>query len=674
MDNIPDNTASDSTQENHRKAEELTTKQKKQIIYDIKEDDGNHGLPDAIPQGFRLTVGEVQAIVNDPKYEEKDEPGEGIFIDRKYTSDLAKPKFDEFFKWGIKADDIWVPGSGVESFKRAGDLDPHNAGTLLGFADAEIADAEEMTDLIPANYELTPLEMLGFLDDRHWPIHKEEAQQARKVITGAIENKIVGENDLLQSSQMEKDENDMTVDMTVHTTAEKRKLLRVIPGLRSKTALPLKLGENLPENKPMSIKAVYECTDPNMWDSESDKTLATKARATLNWLLPEHDRRSDTLIRRGERQIDLQDQHREFHQRVTPVIKDLIKTIKKTKTSYLHDGRTVAAQTAVSRINHEIEKYNKDQGYPIKHGYIDFIGLAQKWLALVIDDQDESIRMARKSLKTFCTQNQYPREWYLDQPRQKQIPPSPTSTTAPTTAPTTPTPARPKTWQTWQKQQTRHDPSNDTGLTVKMFGEKAIAVTPGRETRIFEFTPGYTPLGEKIQYRQWVGNTLWFIVQGQHGWRRATCKSVGDKLARQAAEQENVDFVKNKAEGIVYLKDRLQALGESLVGTIAYRVWFVACSPTNKDKVRMPQIVLGFESGDKDHQDSWQRVAILRGSLVDVIGSDMTDYLISLHTSPNGSVPLREPKSFGSQICLYCHRQGPGKPHKLEYSTIHNGT
>ncbi len=70
------------------KAGQLTPIQIKDIIYKIADYDGQ-GLPDVLPQGFALTIGEVKAILKDPANRQNDDTENNARLKREYKCDAA---------------------------------------------------------------------------------------------------------------------------------------------------------------------------------------------------------------------------------------------------------------------------------------------------------------------------------------------------------------------------------------------------------------------------------------------------------------------------------------------------------------------------------------------------------------------------------------------------------
>ncbi|KAL6230761.1 hypothetical protein BDW75DRAFT_244547 [Aspergillus navahoensis] len=599
-----------------RKAGQLTPAQKKDIIYKIVDHDGQ-GLPDILPKGFVLTIGEVKAILEDPANRRNDEV-------ENFKCETALSRFRQYKKMGLKDEDLWEPGLGAEvtEWKGVASLDSKGKEMLLQIADVEIEHVTDIEDVIPPNFKMKPSEILDILYPANWPDDEEKAEQACTKIKAAIEKNIIKENQSLESSRDEdEDEDDNGIKLTKEVC---RKIFRDVARVTDLTAMSEAIEANLPPNKNIVFKELVEMTDPDRWSHKYDKNLAQEAKKKIYMLVPPAERQSGFIFQhRGKRHkpSTLLDYHKKSHQGMTPLIGAIVNAIKVDGRNYINNENAKAAAATIEDANRKIKEYNDANNLALDTGVVNYIQFAQMWLAFEDakkNNEIEAVLSIEKSMKSFCEANALPK-WY---PHDDPKPPKP----------------KPSNYNA----ETRN--GVEAGSFVELWGSKAIAYVPSQNTEPWEYRPGYTPRGEKIEYRQRMGSGVYFVVRGPQGWRLTPSGSVGGKLARLSADAANVQWVLNAQEASRYLHGRLCQPER----TYKYDVWFVAIGQLDLErKIRVPNMIVGFVSVIDGNPETEERVAFPRTALDQFLGKDTAEALVSRHITPHGALPLRQALAIG---------------------------
>ncbi|KAL4929409.1 uncharacterized protein BDV17DRAFT_298202 [Aspergillus undulatus] len=587
-----------------RKAGQLTPAQKKDIIYKIVDHDGQ-GLPDILPKGFALTIGEVKAILNDPVNRKNDDVENKTGLNRKFKCETALSRFRQYKRMGLKDENLWEPGLGAEitEWKGAASLDSKGKEMLLQIADVEIEHATDIQDVIPPNFKLKPSEILDILYPASWPDDAEKAEQALTKMKAAIKKNVIEENQPLESSRDEdedEDEDEMKLAKQVC-----KNIFRAIARVNDLTAMSDAIETNLAPNTNLAFKKLVEMADPDRWSHKYDKDLAQEAKKKIHMLVPPAERQSGFIFQHREKRHKpptLLDYHKRSHQGMTPLIEALVNAVKADGRDFINNHNAKAAAATIEDANTKIKEYNAANNLASDTGVVNYLQFCQMWLALKDakkNNEVEAVLSIEKNLKSFCETNALPK-WYPHDDDPKPNPPKPSN----------------------------HDTETRDGVRagsyVELWGSKAIAYVPSQNTEPWEYRPGYTPHGEKIEYRQRMGAGIYFVVHGPQGWRLTPSGSVGGKLARQSAEAANIQWALNAQEASRYLYARLCQPGR----TYKYDVWFVAIGQLNLErKIRVPNMIVGFVSVIDGNPETEERVAIPRTALDQFLGKDTAEAL-----------------------------------------------
>jgi hypothetical protein len=303
-------------------------------------------------------------------------------------------------------------------------------------------------------------------------------------------------------------------------------------------------------------------------------------------------------------------------------IQAIVDAIKSDGSAYIANKNALAAAGAIDIYNYELQKYNQANNLDPNTGVVRYIDLAQMWLAYEDAKKNNEVETAHtieKNMALFCKNNGLPK-WH---PHEKE----------PETKPKLPEPGL-------SESQTA-----GFGSSVELWGSKAIAYVPSQKTEPWEYRPGYTPNGEKIEYRQRMGSSINFVVCGPQGWRLASSGSVGGKLARLSADNANIPWVHSAQEASSYLQGRLCQTSHRY----KYDVWFVAIAQLDLEKkIRVPNMVVGFVSFIDGDPLTEERVAFPRIALENFLGKSAAEALISRHIT-SVAVPLRQALAIGYQ-------------------------
>ncbi len=345
----------------------------------------------------------------------------------------------------------------------------------------------------------------------------------------------------------------------------------------------------------------------------------------INKLVSPGQRQSDFIYQHREKRDEpptLREFHKKSHRGMTRPIKAIVSAIEVDGRDALENENAKAAAVAIQAENRKIKQYNDENSLPQDTGVVDYIKFSEMWLALVLAkkaDEVETVLGIERSLKLFCNQNNLPK-WYPhdDKPKPKQPRPMPSG----------------------------FDNQTQYGSSVELWGSKAIAYVPSRNTEPWEYRPGYTPQGEKIEYRQRIGAGVHFVVHGPRGWRLTPSGSVGGKLARLSADVANVQWALSGQEASRYLCERLCQPDR----TYKYDVWFVAIEQLDLErKIRVPNMIVGFISTINGDPDTEEKVAFPRTALDQFLGKDTAEALVSRHITPHRQLPLRQDLEIGYQ-------------------------
>ncbi|KAL4933517.1 uncharacterized protein BDV17DRAFT_298963 [Aspergillus undulatus] len=601
------------------KAGQLTPAQIKDIIYKIV-DHNDQGLPDILPQGFALTIGEVKAILKDPANRQDDDFERKAGIKRNFKCETALSRFEQYESMDLKDEDLWKPGLGADTteWKEAASLNSEEKEMLLQIADVDITDASDITDVIPPNFKLTPSEILDILHPPSWPDDEAKAQQACTKLNAAVDNNIIELGQLLESSRAEE-------DGTSIPRAGKlalKEIFKCITSVTDQAALSEAIETNVPPGEDLAFSFLAKMADPNEWSQEYEKKLAQEAKIKIDTLVPPDQRQVDFLFQHREKRQKpptLLEYHRRCHQGMTPLVKAIIDAIYVDGRNFPTNENVKAAAANILKLNNKIKKFNGKHNLVEDTGVFTYLKFAEMWLGLVEAEKSnevEAVLRMQKNLELFCKQNSLP-NWYSydDKPKPKQPRPTPSDFD-----------------------------NQTTGSSVELWGSKAIAYVPSRNTEPWEYRPGYTPQGEKIEYRQRMGAGVYFVVHGPQGWRLTPSGSVGGKLARRSAEAADVEWVLSGQEASRYLDDRLCQPN----CTYKYDVWFVAIQQLDLEKkIRVPNMIVGFKSTINDNPDTEQKVAFPRTALDQFLGKDTVEALVSRHITPHRQLPLRQALAIG---------------------------
>ncbi|KAL3428778.1 hypothetical protein BDV09DRAFT_203917 [Aspergillus tetrazonus] len=382
---------------------------------------------------------------------------------------------------------------------------------------------------------------------------------------------------------------------------------------------------NLPPGRTLPFQELYEMTHPTKWSHDYDKKLALDTRTNINrHVQPAY--RQDNYIFEHQKKPNppptLHDYHRQVHYGMKHSIQAIIDAIKSDGRAYTENKNALAAAAAIDVYNKELEKYNQANNLDPNTGVVRYLDLAQMWLAYEDAKKNNEVETAQKienNMALFCKNNGLPK-WhpYEKEPKDKPKPPEPGLSESKTAG---------------------------FGSSVELWGSKAIAYVPSQKTEPWEYRPGYTPNGEKIEYRQRMGSSINFVVCGPQGWRLTPSGSVGGKLARLSAENANIPWVHNAQEASSYLQGRLCQNSHRY----KYDVWFVAIAQLDLDKrIRVPNMVVGFVSFIDGDPLTEERVAFPRIALENFLGRSAAEALISRHIT-SLAVPLRQALAIGYQ-------------------------
>ncbi|KAL4768003.1 hypothetical protein BDW60DRAFT_220054 [Aspergillus nidulans var. acristatus] len=617
-----------------RNAGQLTPKQKRDIIKKIVEHDGQ-GLPDIVPQGFKLTIGEVKAICDDPESRNLLDNEGNWDMDWPPYCDLASSRFTQYRLWSLKDNDLWEPGLGAEvtQWKRAKDLNSKEKEMLLKIAYIEIEHETDLQGVLPPNFRLKPSEILDILYQSNWPGDEEAAKLAGTKIEAAIRGSIIKENQLLESSRDEDDDGDY---MELSKEAF-RTIFRAVSRADGLTAMSEAIETNLPPGRTLPFQELLEMTNPIKWTHDYDKKLALETRTNINRHVQPAYRQDNYIFQHRAKPNTpptLHDYHKQVHYGMKSLIQVIVDAIKSDGRAYTENTNAVTAAAAIEAYNREIQKYNKANNLATDTGVVPYMDLAQMWFAYEDAKKNNEVETARtieKNMALFCEKYALPK-WH---PHEKAPKPKPKRK-----------PKNPESGLSDSQTETRNDA--EVGSSVELWGSKAIAYVPSQRTEPWEYRPGYTPRGEKIEYRQRMGASgVNFVVRGQQGWRLTPSESAGGRLARLSAEDANIPWALNAQDASDYLQKRLwPKAGRSY----KYNVWFVAIGQLDLErKIRVPNMIVGFVSTIDGDPMTEEKVAIPRTALDRFIGKDTADVLVSRHITPLGAMPLRQALAIGYQ-------------------------
>ncbi|KAL3428635.1 hypothetical protein BDV09DRAFT_204177 [Aspergillus tetrazonus] len=356
-------------------------------------------------------------------------------------------------------------------------------------------------------------------------------------------------------------------------------------------------------------------THPTKWSHDYDKKLALDTRTNINKHVQPAYQNNNYIFQHQKKPNPpptLHNYHRQVHYGMKHSIQAIINAIKSDGRAYTENKNALAAAAAIDVYNKELEKYNQANNLDPDTGVVRYLDLAQMWLAYEDAKKNNKVETAQKienSMALFCKNNGLPK-WhpYKKEPKDKPKPPEP-----------------------------RLSESKTAG--------KAIAYVPSQKTEPWEYRPGYTPNGKKIEYRQRMGSSINFVVCGPQGWRLTPSGSVGGKLARLSAENANIPWVHNTQEASSYLQGRLCQTSRRY----KYDVWFVAIAQLDLEKrIRVPNMVVGFVSFIDSDPLTEERVAFPCIALENFLGRSAAEALISRHIT-SLAVPLRQALVIGYQ-------------------------
>ncbi|KAL4744521.1 hypothetical protein BDW72DRAFT_208951 [Aspergillus terricola var. indicus] len=378
---------------------------------------------------------------------------------------------------------------------------------------------------------------------------------------------------------------------------------------------------NLPPGQTLLFQELYDMTHPTKWSHDYDKQLALDTRTNINKHVQPAYRHDNYIFQHQEKPnppATLHDYHRQVYYRIKHSIQAIIDAIKSDGRAYTENKNALAAAAAIDVYNKELEKYNQANNLDPNTG--------------VKNNEVATAQKIENSMALFCKNNGLPK-WhpYEKEPKDKPRPPEPALSESKTAG---------------------------FGSSVELWGSKAIAYVPSQKTEPWEYRPGYTPNGEKIEYRQRMGSSINFVVCGPQGWRLTPSGSVGGKLARLSAENATIPWVHNAQEASSYLQGRLCQNSHRY----KYDVWFVAIAQLDLEKrIRVPNMVVGFE-----------RVVFPRIALENFLGRSAAEALISRHIT-SLAVSLRQALAIGYQkagaesarLCPLTHRGRVDQEEKL---------
>ncbi|KAL4984452.1 hypothetical protein BDW68DRAFT_193598 [Aspergillus falconensis] len=388
---------------------------------------------------------------------------------------------------------------------------------------------------------------------------------------------------------------------------------------------------NLLPGQVISFQDLVEFTDTSLWSHEYEKELAKDAKKTMHMLIPPAQRHSGFIFQyrqKREKPSKLPDYHRKMRHGMTPLIEVIVNAVKTDGRDFPQNQNALAAAATIEDANKQIRDHNDANNLDPDTGIVNYQQFAQMWLAFEEakkNNEADAVLSIKESLKSFCQTNALPKWYALDDPKPAN--PKPTA-------------PQPKPYDT------ETGNGADAGASVTFWGSKAITYVPSQNTEPWQYRPGYTPHGEKIEYRQRMGSGIYFVVRGPQGWRLTPSGSVGGSLARRAADAADVPWVLNAQVAYRHLYERLCQPQHSYV----YDVWFVAIGQLDlEQKIRMPNMVVGFVSVIDGKPETENRVAIPRTVLDQFLGKESAEALISRHIAPHAPMPLRQALAIGYQ-------------------------
>ncbi|KAL4734129.1 hypothetical protein BDV11DRAFT_213127 [Aspergillus similis] len=549
-----------------RNASQLTPEQKREIIKGIVTHDGQ-GLPDIVPQGFKLTFGEVKAICDDPDSRTYPDADGNLDMDWPPYCDLASSRFAQYRLWGLKDNDPWEAGRGAEvtEWKSANDLSSAEQTMLLDIAYIKIKHETDLQGVLPPNFRLKPSEILGILYGSSWP---DDEEAARLAITNYIK---------LSKEAF-------------------RTIFRAVSRAEGLNAIREPIKTNLPPGRALPFQELYKMTHPTKWLHDYDKKLALDMRTNINKHVQPAYRHDNYIFQHQEKPNPpptLHNYHRQVYYGIKHSIQAIINAIKSNSRAYTENKNALAAAVAINVYNKKLEKYNQANNLDLNTGVVRYLDLAQMWLAYEDAKKNNKVETAQKienSMALFCKNNGLPK-WhpYEKEPKDKSKPPEPRLSKSKTAG---------------------------FGSSVELWGSKAIAYVPLQKTEPWEYCPGYTPNGKKIKYRQCMGSSVNFIVCGPQGWRLTPSGLVGSKLAHLSAENANIPWGRLCQNSHRYKYD---------VWFMA-----IAQLDLEK-RIRVPNIVVGFVSFIDSDPLTEEKVAFPRIALENFLGRSAAKALISRH-------------------------------------------
>ncbi|KAL4755659.1 uncharacterized protein BDW70DRAFT_165253 [Aspergillus foveolatus] len=289
---------------------------------------------------------------------------------------------------------------------------------LLDIAYIEIEHETDLQGVLPPNFRLKPSEILDILCRSSWPDDEEAARLAITKIEAAIRGNIVQGDQLLESSRDEDDDEDY-----IQLSKEAfRTIFRAVSRVEGLTAMSEAIETNLPPGRTLPFQELYDMTHPIKWSHDYDKKLALDTRTNINMYVQPAYRQDNYIFKHREKPNTpptLHKYHKQVHHGMKHSIQAIIDAIKSDGRAYTENKNALAAAAAINVYTAELQKYNQANNLDPNTGVVNYIDLAQMWLAYEDAKKNNEVETAHtieKNMALFCKNNGLPK-WH---PHEKE--------------------------------------------------------------------------------------------------------------------------------------------------------------------------------------------------------------------------------------------------------------